>query len=281
MQTKHLLKPVKTCLFLGYIIGNSEAMPSVTRGLKCQAWHRGSPCEKPNADEEFKEVATGVAVRSCTVPTSKNWEGGYRVLISECQGGSWTNVSGKCSTAQGLEECSAPPAAPDRAVMLWSRSYAVVYGCAGGVPWASGNRAISTQCIRAKWTVIEDLCPLECPEGFVLGHDGASCLYFSSDSHFLGFAGAALSCGRMNASLALVTSINDVSTALSDTFYYTAHNYRGDPDYRPTIPDVTGLDCISDCQTEIANVPRATHRGVADRVFNTPGLEHQFFVGEG
>ncbi|ROT82378.1 opsin 1 [Penaeus vannamei] len=111
------------------------------------------PCEKPNADEEFKEVATGVAVRSCTVPTSKNWEGGYRVLISECQGGSWTKRLGEVQYGTRLGGVLRPPAAPDRAVMLWSRSYAVVYGCVGGVPWASGHRAISTQCIRAKWTL--------------------------------------------------------------------------------------------------------------------------------
>ncbi|XP_047493512.1 uncharacterized protein LOC125042089 [Penaeus chinensis] len=52
----------------------------------------------------------------------------------------------------------------------------------------------------------------------------------------------------MNASLALVKNIGDVSTALPDKFYYTAHNFRGDPDFRPTVPSIMGLACTTDCQ---------------------------------
>ncbi|XP_037786474.1 uncharacterized protein LOC119582332 [Penaeus monodon] len=88
-----------------------------------------------------------------------------------------------------------------------------------------------------------------CPEGFVSVQGGTSCLYFSSDAPSLGFAGAALSCGRKNASLAIIRSVADLSTARVDTFYYTAHNFRGDPSHMPSVPSVAdGISCYADCQ---------------------------------
>ncbi|XP_069990710.1 uncharacterized protein [Penaeus vannamei] len=94
-----------------------------------------------------------------------------------------------------------------------------------------------------------DFFKVACPEGFVSVQDGTSCLYFSSEAPSLGFAGAALSCGRKNASLALIKSVHDLGTAREDAFYYTAHNFRGDPSYRPSMPGVANdLTCEVDCQ---------------------------------
>ncbi|XP_047493513.1 uncharacterized protein LOC125042090 [Penaeus chinensis] len=88
-----------------------------------------------------------------------------------------------------------------------------------------------------------------CPEGFVSVQGGTSCLYFSSVAPSLGFAGAALSCGRKNASLAIIRSAADLSAAREDTFYYTAHNFRGDPSHMPSVPTVADdLNCSADCQ---------------------------------
>ncbi|XP_037786478.1 uncharacterized protein LOC119582335 [Penaeus monodon] len=216
--------------------------------------HRGLTCEAPtDVSEVFEKVTHNVGIRTCS-KQDKKWKDGSSVLVSECIGGNWTELNGGCSAYKKILEdpsCdpAVRPAAPELSVVLWEADAATVYGCGGGALWGSGSLALVVQCVEAAWTTIDDSCTVPCPEGFVSVQGGTSCLYFSSDAPSLGFAGAALSCGRKNASLAIIRSVADLSTARVDTFYYTAHNFRGDPSHMPSVPSVAdGISCYADCQ---------------------------------
>nr|XP_027233103.1 complement factor H-like [Penaeus vannamei] len=56
------------------------------------------------------------------------------------------------------------------------------------------------------------------------------------------------SCGAMNSSLALIRDRSDLEGADQETFYYTGHTFRGDPESRPSIPSLADLNCTDDCE---------------------------------
>ncbi|XP_042858530.1 uncharacterized protein LOC122244632, partial [Penaeus japonicus] len=216
--------------------------------------HQGHTCEVPtDINENFEKITDNVAIRTCIIrSTDKKWKDGESLRISECLDGVWTELDGGCTSSDKSQETCDPTARPDAprySVVLWESDTATVYGCNEGRFWHSGKAALATQCIGETWTAIDDYCPVVCPEGFVSVQNETSCLFFSFDAPSLGLAGAALSCGRRNSSLALIKSVSDLDTALASTFYYTAHNFRGDPYYMPAIPSVAGeLTCQVDCQ---------------------------------
>ncbi|XP_037803961.1 LOW QUALITY PROTEIN: complement receptor type 1-like [Penaeus monodon] len=56
------------------------------------------------------------------------------------------------------------------------------------------------------------------------------------------------SCGAMNSSLALIRDWSDLEGADQQTFYYTGHTFRADPESRPDIPNLANLNCTVDCE---------------------------------
>ncbi|ROT62798.1 putative transport and Golgi organization protein 2-like isoform X2 [Penaeus vannamei] len=208
-------------------------------------------CEPPEGvAESFTVLEGGVVVLSCEEAGVRAWADGSRLLLPECVDGNWTATSDRCVDEPDLAACdpAATPTPPSGAVVLWEGVEGVVYGCESGKSWASGRRAALVQCLQGHWTPLDDACLSACPKDFQRAKKGAYCLHFSTEAHAIGLPGAALSCGAMNSSLALIRDRSDLEGADQETFYYTGHTFRGDPESRPSIPSLADLNCTDDCE---------------------------------